>query len=125
MMDDLNTLAGRVEAATGPDRELDAAIANAVGAEHGQKSGWSNGENGDYFVIDECAPRYTASIDAALTLVPDGWSVLSAWNPTGRCKCDLSDGPMDGQNRTWIGSEPCPTPALALTAAALRAGAKP
>ena len=58
--------------ATGPDRELDAAIAVA--------KGWNRREGSDWFTppnltvnhhISEL-PRYTASIDAALTLRPEG-----------------------------------------------------
>ena len=67
----MTNLIDKLERADGPDRELDAEIAKAFGAEHGPKSGFCNSENGDYFVIDECAPAYTASIDAAMTLGRD------------------------------------------------------
>lgn len=59
------TLIERIEAATGPDRELDYAIADAVDS-----------------LIEESSGRrycfaYTGYIDAALTLIPEGceWSV--------------------------------------------------
>jgi hypothetical protein len=54
----LSTLADRVEAATGPDREIDDEIRTAMAYTY---------ETGTL------APRYTASLDAAMTLVPEGW----------------------------------------------------
>lgn len=85
------TLIERIEAATGADRELDAEI--AVAARIGLPGGcdWAfkfpkweadrsgqvliignvNG-NGDYIAGKFTSPRYTAGIDAALTLMPDG-----------------------------------------------------
>lgn len=56
----------RLEKATGPDREFDEAIARLAG--------WYI-DGGGY----TSAPRFTASIDAALTLVPKGfnWSLGS------------------------------------------------
>ena len=66
------------------------------------------------------APAYTASLDAAVTLVPDGWSwfcegpaSISAaahiWNPSARASAEYRSLAK--------------TPALALCAAALRARA--
>lgn len=109
-------LTERCEKATGPDRELDATIAKAVGEKHGRETGWCNNENGDYYVIDECAARYTASIDAAMMLVPEG--------------CEFWCGSKDatGTSWAWVGQFGGPeeigtaaSPALALCAAALRA----
>lgn len=73
-------------------------------------------------------PAFTSSIDAALTLVPDGWrvQVLSEWdNPTLRsrgpwqailCEAGQGDG-MNGKPRC----DHAPNPAIALCIAALKA----
>lgn len=73
----------RLEAASGPDRELDAEIAVAIGlgkatANHAGRY-W---KQGDLHVTGE-APAYTASIDAALTLVPEGWTYEGRQGPSG------------------------------------------
>jgi hypothetical protein len=59
-MTDLLTLAGRCEAATGGDRELDAAINDAIYEFNCRNTIWECGE----------VPAYTASIDSAKTLIP-------------------------------------------------------
>lgn len=51
----------------GPDRQLDIAIANACLPEH---------HSGRWSIVT--APAFTASIDAALTLVPEGWEWVLA-----------------------------------------------
>lgn len=60
-MSDLDELIQRLEKATGPDRELDIAIASA----------WKQHHSGRWSIVN--APYFTSSIDAALTLVPEGW----------------------------------------------------
>lgn len=126
-------LAARVEAAEGPDRELDCRA-------------WVAKTGGPSFEVcvavvpnlrEWQAPYYTASIDAALTLVPGnclamvrhlwdddhraGHAVINSYAPSG----EEPDGKM------WTGdfTAVAHTPALALTAAALRAhavqGARP
>lgn len=75
----MNDLIDRIESADGPSRELDYLIALArgwrlVAQDWPEKSNWHDadgtyrGRNGD----PDCPPRWTASIDAALTLVPEG-----------------------------------------------------
>jgi hypothetical protein len=93
----LLSLAERCEQAAGPDRELDVAIARFLVLTRAEdiarsRYGWS------YF---------TASLDAAVMLVPDGcgWMVMKNVAKVGRW-------PKRGA-----------TPALALCAAALRARA--
>ena len=120
-------LAARCEQATGADRELDAAIAKAVGADHGQKTGWCNGDNGDYFVIDECSLHYTASLDAAMTLLPSNFSG-QAWtwrfNEGKRRKAKCTVWTHDDGYRKYsrLNLEVyAATPALALTTACLKA----
>lgn len=134
----MRDLIARIEAATGPDRALDVAIVAAitpgiVGVERGPLApdtcsylfrydpprAWS----ASWLPV----PSYTASIDAALTLVPD-----DHWWEVGRSCGDNSAMRNFGARRgcfsaravPW-GASPrlssAPTPALALCAAALRA----
>lgn len=115
--EELEALADRVEMLAGPDREVDGLIAAALGLPHGPSSGWNNSENGDYWTVEECAPSYTASIDDAMTLVPEGydWSVSSE---QGRGIAYCVQGPS-----AFLPDCVAATPALALCAAALRAKA--
>jgi hypothetical protein len=116
-MTDLEQLALRCEGAEGPDRELDALIFASTldltetrfasiedWAAQAQRGKWN-------------WPRFTASLDAAMTLVPvhHEWSV----NWGGNSSADVSQLP-DGPASFGYAS----TPALALTAAALRARAR-
>lgn len=86
-MTDLSTLIGRVEAAGVPDRELDVLIELAAGANAAAIQKLIDGSA--HNTIDAIAraadregglmffrvPRFTASLDAAMTLVPRGWIV--------------------------------------------------
>jgi hypothetical protein len=95
--EELLALADRVEALTGEDHGVNCAV------EYVRTPHWTG----------EGQPRrYTASLDAAMSLVPEGrdWTLQSSGGP----------GPMafvDYCGRFRVGA----TPALALTAAALRA----
>lgn len=97
----------RLESADGPDRELDCRI-------------WCAMRGADFDLYSQVvpnfnewqAPRYTASIDAALTLVPEGWK----WAVTSKnsaCCHEQHIAPLN-----WFYAS---TPALALAAAALKA----
>lgn len=109
----LIALAERCEAATGPDRGLDAEmhfrITDGVGCGMAQD-----------------APAYTASIDAALMLVPkrrpDGLHlhITKIGYPSGidRSTASIFD------EETHVTSASASTPALAICAAALRAMAE-
>ena len=131
-------LIARLEAATGPCRELDAAIMAVFYVRDkrdiGVREGW---QDEDY---DNCLPvksevwvdrstdkwvsthafKFTASIDAALTLVPEGYFPVidfvfnRAWIRTA----DGKDHPNIAQC-----NKPQATPALAICIAALRAQA--
>lgn len=57
-------LVERIEAATGPDRDFDKSIARTIG--------FFNGSRASYDLQLNLIPKYTASIDAAMTLVPEG-----------------------------------------------------
>jgi hypothetical protein len=90
----LIALAERCEQAAGPDRELDFAIAAGVG--------WPDSPN-----LHQHARRYTESLDAAVTLVPQGcgWMIMGNAAKVGRLPSRGATSP------------------LALCAAALRARA--
>lgn len=98
-------LAERCEAATGPDRDLSIEITDALDPSDRVRG----------------YPDYTASVDAALSLVPEGYDAL-----------DLKFGPRGADEPKWRAIVWMPsrnvgwdadaaTPALALCAAALRA----
>ncbi len=124
----LLTLAWRCEKATGPDRPISWYIWEAV--EMPIIDEWSR--NGS-------APAYTDSLDAAMSLVPEGWRWVLRQANADECKgaffCRLESG--DFKSITWgKGGEYITdvisgvdvfcwsaTPALALCAAALRARA--
>lgn len=154
MTTDLTTLIAKLEAATGPNRELDALIWCAVGPSQTDEeydAAWRDSncqlpiapdrelsgmtlaqaiEKHPNRIAKAAAywnvPRFTASIDAALTLVPEGMSyelhvdgspsgpraVSSVWSNLG--------GEFESEARL---------PSMALSAAALRArrsgGAQP
>jgi hypothetical protein len=142
-MSDLLALAERVEAAPGPDRELDQAIYHDVlgycrhvrtersGAQSDTgfdcldcgADSWGNKSKPPYppgQKLHDAAPAYTESLDAAMTLVPEGsvWlrkspETMSIYTPPTNEKVWAHH--IDGKGAT---------PALALTAAALRARAR-
>ena len=115
----LMDLAERCEQASGPDRELDARIYILTTG--------GSAADADYAATDPdvtCKPlRYTASLDAALTLVPEGW----AWAVYGGAReeivatayCVPNGGRLPWPD--WVTDICAATPALALCAAALRA----
>ena len=131
-MGDANTLlalAARCEAATGPDRELDADIMLAIGIEDaisGMTAAQARAKYPDA-VATFCrvfdVPPLTASLDAAVSLVPAGWD----WEAHSFGLVRVSPGVKHplyckrGQPTTK--QTTCATPALALCAAALRARA--
>lgn len=116
----LEDLIARLEAATGLDRDLDRMISHHVvyapqperHLELSLRDKWD-------------VPKYTASLDAAATLVPDGY-----WWTCGHCKREehASCGPDDGSDerdeegvREGFGA----TPAIALCISALKARSAP
>ena len=118
-------LSERVERLEGPDRDWDTEIAHACGAEYGPKSGWCDNESGDYWTVENCALHYTASLDAAMSLVPEGvWHEIKGPRrylniPTASpnywsARLEAWDASAEGMGRGA-------TPALALCAAALKA----
>lgn len=122
---DLLRLADLVEKATGPDRELDAAIymllnphmkpvTGSVGRFYDPQKTTMLGAQKYHIAGGATAvgKSYTASLDAAMTLVPEGWFKLHPDSLKGWAALGIV-GP-------WSHAA---TPALALCAAALRARA--
>jgi len=98
------TLITRLEALTGPSREVDAEIAKAIG----WRDFISDKVPAYYWIDEENRPRlevpyFTGSLDAALTLVPEGcvWALNFASMATimkvGTKKFDIIDGVIVGQ----------------------------
>jgi hypothetical protein len=121
----MKELIARLEKATGPDRELDVAIAFAVGLirERDGNYLYATGNDSDMVVepneyddhlVAQPLRYFTSSIDCALSLVPEGWiwdlaSTGAAWV--------MPDGDIEGQ----IVVSGIKHPAIALVIAALRA----
>ncbi len=138
----LMDLADRVEKAQGADRELDAAIfvaltPEAYGVERRPLDGLIDNDTAGWLLrwdpprrwSDSWRPilRYTASLDAALSLVPEGWrwSLDHTQNPPYRdCGRATLYAPGDGWTPADVSEIYGATPALALCAAALRARAE-
>ncbi len=117
-------LIAALEAATGPSRELDASIGEALGVAPQYYSEYGYGDPA------KDAPRehapYTESIDAALSFTPEGWKPsLLSWavpeltEPNKRVTAfmTLVTGDYKGHVRGDSGA----TPAIALCIANLRA----
>lgn len=126
-MADLTSLIERIEAATEGSRELDGCIFIAVNIPpekvgridqiDGCVGWWPKGAP---YVSAIEVPRYSTSIDAALTLLPEGWSILSAWN--GRdAICTVHLKPLGDPTGLWPPASKAKSQALALLAAILRA----
>jgi len=131
----LRSLADACEALGGPCRETDALIADVTmerfGFDHSYaavREEWWQGKDGKRHYQP---PAYTASIDSAMSLVPAGYRVmLSEWDdeahlrPRGPWQAVLSIAGcgMCGFNGAFkTRCEHGTSPALALTAASLRA----
>lgn len=126
LADRVEALAGRdrVEALAGPDRVIDELALLASGwtleraKDLGERATWidPSGKRTVHRQGDGWF-RPTASLDAAMTLVPEGafWSLCMKGEATGYSACCQERG--DG-GLLWTDAA---TPALALTAAALRA----
>jgi hypothetical protein len=118
-MIDLLDLAVRVEGAEGPDRELDRAIYSAFATLTGSPPYVGHMLFGKPRSSDAPEPYFTASLDAAMGLVPEGWAFdLVQQLPPTRCTARVY-GPKGQVTDLHYGI----TPALALCAAALRARA--
>ena len=121
----MRELIAKLEAATEGSRELDAEIYWAVDNAAAQRAYWNAAlglprkltglmPSGLGRIGVECsAPHYTASLDAALTLLPAGYGAVSASiNESGKSSVRIGHPYVFGEGAT---------PALALTIAALKA----
>ena len=121
-MHELNALAARIEAATGPDRELDAEIdwtVQRLSGRHCQTNAYGDGGGFwlDAISLTHKAPAYTASVDAALMLVPAGTRRISFGSHSGGTGWADIYLPDDSVGEC----EKAATEMLALAAACLRA----
>ena len=135
-MNDIETLAARVEALTGPDREVDEAIADLVYTNKRRTciAGLSD-EDGGMWMWEtpdghiQNALRFTFSLDAAMTLVPKGMGfdlnrywIAGADGPVW--SSEIATGGLPDKPRKVFDCYDRPSAALAVAAAALRAIAK-
>lgn len=128
-MPDLDALIGRLEAASGPDRELDEAIALLLLPELAELPRTEAGGlmHPRYGKIAP-AERYTDSLDAAISLLPDGRCRIAV----GVAYPEKNEGPVYWANcgkdvlddkGSWIAANESEgaTPAIALLIAILKA----
>jgi hypothetical protein len=106
--DELLKLVERCEKAAGPSRKLDHAI--SVGT--GRPQNWAGSQ----------LPNYSASLDAAMTLVPE-MNGQSAYPQIQRCAAEKWQAHLGYANKAKGTSGNAVTAPLALCAAALRAHA--
>ncbi len=111
----MKNLIERLERATGPDRDLDIAIGEAVGA---ADHGWP----AYHRPFKDWAKHYTASIDAALTLVPEGFRWKLGYSKNVPCVASVVDYRIQmAPNVGSFDAECDSNHAIALCVAALRA----
>lgn len=128
-------LLAALQAATGPSRELDAAIFRYIGLTEAQERharSWCRMDRRTDLTRDDFirswAPAFTSSLDDALTLVPEGW----IWQVSTERHASYLDYDAHSyvSDRHWAdpnaGHGVCyeghaDTPALALVIAAIRA----
>lgn len=107
----MENLIAALEASEGPSQELDMRIYNAIYP-----------DGADY--VDPKEPRYTSSLDAAITLIPTGWRVEEWFIGADKSSCiELDFFPKEGHIPTANGSHEC-SAAIALCIASLRAREK-
>jgi len=127
MKDELSKLADRVESLTGPCYETNGLVAEAVGwtcirhrtrRHHGL---WvAPGKHPDDGCLKD-PPMFTRSIDAAMSLVPEGWTFdLQVRSHFSHAFLEAQEDERGAE----VSAQNAATPALALTAAALKARAE-
>jgi hypothetical protein len=118
----------RLEALTGPDRDIDADIQRALGLEPSDMDFEGLPSSITWQAVRAFARTFTSSIDDALTLVPEGLE----WHVAGPNKRHTIRKPKNGNGQAWAGvfGEPfvgsendsfAANPAIALCIACLRA----
>ncbi len=133
-MTPLLLLAEKVEGLEGPDREVDCLLDRMLfdRPKNGdycpaENAIWRVREDGSGLLVRHdgyardsfCPARYTASVDAAMSLVPDGWD----WVIYSDGSCEIGREPDPGRimNPDYIVT--ANKPALAVVSASLRARA--
>ena len=115
----------RLARATGPDRELDAAIDVVVFRPSADRVEYfPDGQRiPSGFYNARAIPAYTGSLDAAVTLVPEGWGwgVQSGYPYEGRCYPALAYYWILGDDPGVANSVDAAAPAHAICIAALKA----
>ena len=126
-MANIDTLIRDLEAATKGSRELDAEVMRVAGFIF-QDFGGKHWAKGAYPYGEARPPNFspTTSLDAALTLVPEGWSIAGIWESVHR-----KDRPWWGINLRRddpykvLTAQGSPIPSLAVCIAALKARGAP
>ena len=138
----MTDLITRLEALTGPDREVDALIwvetdAEGIAALEKQGSpekavsikygcGGFNDMKPIWTLATFRGPAYTASLDAAMTLVPEGWTIATiGQNDDKSWFVELREGFLTSYNRVAMSPIKTVTPAIALCIAAIAASKTP
>ena len=146
MKEELLKLAERVEALSGPDRLTDANIHWQIRRDDFEpdedhtdqtycyaRGGWTLNRADHHFLDSIPVPRYSSSLDAAMTLVPKTMSLVDltlSWEPPEpevfpACSITWYPAAVIHNGKDWHAlTASGATPALALTAAAIRALAK-
>lgn len=131
----MTQLLDRLEHAEEGSRELDRDVAEAAGWE---RKVTADQMADDYWRLGDMSwtretagypPDYTTSLDAALTLVPEGWkpSMIAwqseelRWDPPFRVSASVVTAKQISNSHPGYAKGEAATPALALCAAALRA----
>ena len=115
------TLSQRAAALAGPDRAVDAEIAVALGYVVCPDQGrWRIYGKGVPKSNKRSLPRFTGSMDAAMTVVPEGWAWMTGCAPDEGFFATLSPTDESGIEADMVDTFAA-TPALALLSAALAA----
>lgn len=115
-MTDLSELINRLEKLEGPDRGADLMIHDYRADEAARAAGLPTARSPvKARPADHLIRTYTASIDAALTLVPEGWLSITYAGPGVMAEC------FPAGDRNSYQKEFGATPAIALCVAALKA----
>ena len=123
------TLIDKLIALTGPDFNVDKEIYKALFADEyaARVEKLKSGPMGPRLTVYDydgyiAVPAYTASIDAAMTLVPEGWTVAHiTQNDDKSWFAELREGFLTSYNRVATSPINTATPAIALCIAALKA----
>lgn len=119
-------LATRVEGLDGPSREVDAWIAASLIKDIPKLAALNTPKKWVKAAMQENwnIPRCTASLDAAMQLVPRGWTVANiGQGDDGLWWCELREGYLTSYNHVAISGYKINTAAQAVAASALRARA--